>query len=139
MTQKEAIAKAPERRVTRTPLGKRNVLTVTGKEAGYEYRFVNDESDRIQTFLDAGWEIVEKKEVRVGDKRVGVAAPEGTAATASVGQGKTAYVLRIPEEWKKEDEAEKQRLVDQSEAAMKDKTLNGADYGDVALSRGRLA
>ena len=39
-TNKEAIAKAPERRVRRTLIGQRNVLTVTGKEPGYHYRIV---------------------------------------------------------------------------------------------------
>lgn len=133
--QKEAIAKAPERRVRRTPLGVRNVLTVTGKEPGYEYRFVNDIGDRVQEFLDNGWEIVEKKDVRIGDKRLGSpTAAEGTAATASVGRGTTAYVLRIKEEWYKEDQQAKQDYVDQTEAATKEKALDGT-YGELKISR----
>lgn len=133
MSQKEAIAKAPSTRVRRTPIGQRNILTVAGKEPGYEYRFVNDTGDRVQEFLDNGWEIVEKKSVRIGDKRVGNVSPEGTAATASVGHGTTAYVLRIRDEWKKEDEADKQRLVDASEQAMKEKA--DGTYGNIEVTR----
>lgn len=135
MPQKEAIAKAPERRVSRTPLGRRNVLTISGKEPGYEYRFVNDSGDRIQEFLDNGWEIVEKKDVRIGDKRLGTpASPEGTAAVASVGRGTNAYVLRIKEEWYKEDQTAKQEYVDASEAATKEKALDGT-YGELKITR----
>lgn len=135
MSEKEVIAKAPITRVRRNPVGQRNILTVAGKEPGYDYRFVNDEGDRVQEFLDNGWEIVEKKTVRIGDKRVGQAAPEGSAATASVGQGKTAFVLRIREEWKKEDDVAKQALVDASEQAMKEKALDGT-YGKLEIGRG---
>ena len=133
--KKEAIAKAPERRVRRTPLGTRNVLTVSGKEPGYEYRFVNDIGDRVQEFLDNGWEIVEKKDVRIGDRRLGTpTSTEGTAAIAAVGRGTNAYVLRIREEWYKEDQAAKQEAVDASEAATKDKALDGT-YGELKITR----
>lgn len=133
--KKEAIAKAPERRVRRTPLGTRNVLTVSGKEPGYEYRFVNDIGDRVQEFLDNGWEVVEKKDIRIGDKRLGSASgAEGSVATASVGRGTTAYVLRIREDWYKEDQLAKQQAVDATEAATKEKALDGT-YGELKISR----
>lgn len=133
--KKEAIAKAPERRVRRTPIGTRNVLTVSGKEPGYEYRFVNDSGDRIQEFLDNGWEVVERKDVRIGDKRLGnPSGSEGSAAVASVGRGMTAYVLRIREDWYKEDQEAKSARVDQSEAATLEKAADGT-YGKVEISR----
>lgn len=134
MTQKENIAKAPERRVRRTPVGQRNVLTVAGKEPGYEYRFVNDSGDRVQEFLDNGWEIVPSKSVRIGDKRLGTATEEGSPATAQVGNGTKAYVLRIKDEWYQEDQAAKQALVKQTEEATRDKALDGT-YGKLEISR----
>ena len=67
---KEAIAKAPSGRPQRTPIGTRNVLSVAGKEPGYEYRIINDTGDRVQEFIDAGYELVANDSVRVGDKRV---------------------------------------------------------------------
>ncbi len=132
--QKEAIAKTPERRVRRTPIGARNVLTVQGKEPGYEYRFVNDEGDRVQSFLDNGWETVAAKGVQIGDKRLGAAGTDGSVAKASVGQGKTGVLLRIREDWYKEDQAAKQGYVNKTEEAMKETALDGT-YGKLEISR----
>lgn len=133
-TQKEAIAKAPERRVRRTPVGQRNVLTVTGKEPGYEYRIVNDTGDRVADFVDQGWEVVEAKDVRVGDKRINKPSELGSAATVSVGQGTNAVVMRIREDWYKEDQAAKQAYVNKTEEAMREKALDGT-YGKLEISR----
>lgn len=134
MADKEPIAKAPERRVRRTPVGRRNVLTVTGKEPGYVYRIVNDKGDRIQQFLDAGYELVENKDVRIGDSRLGNPSATGSKAEAQVGNGQKAFVLRIKEEWYNEDQKAKQEIVDQTEAATKEKALDGT-YGKLEISR----
>lgn len=131
---KEAIAKAPERRVRRTPVGRRNVLTVAGKEPGYVYRVVNDEGDRVQTFKDAGYEIVPDKSVQVGDKRIGTATAEGSAAQVSVGGGKKAFVMRQRQEWYDEDQAAKQAHVAFTEEATRQKALDGT-YGKLDISR----
>jgi hypothetical protein len=135
--KKEAIAKAPERRPRRTALGTRNILTVSGKEAGYHYRIVNDAGDRIQEFLDNGWEVVKREDVRIGDKRLGApSSAEGSAATAAVGRGMTGYVLRIREDWYNEDQAAKQDAVNQQEAAITDDPLKEAGtYGKLEISR----
>jgi hypothetical protein len=133
-TQKEAIAKAPERRVRRTPIGKRNVLTVTGKEAGYEYRVVNDTSDRVQDFLDNGWEVVSKDNVRVGDKRLNQSSEMGSAAEVNVGQGMKAVVMRIRQDWYEDDQAAKQAEVSRTEEATRSEALNGT-YGKLEISR----
>lgn len=134
MSNKEAIAKAPSGRVQRTPVGTRNVLTVAGKDANYEYRIINDSGDRVQEFLDAGYELVEKDSVRVGDKRVGSATSEGSKAHLSVGQGQKAFVVRIKKEWYEEDQAAKQIRVNQLEEATKAKALDGT-YGKLEISR----
>lgn len=132
---KEAIAKAPRGRTQRVPVGTRKILTVTGKEAGYEYRIVNDSGDRVQEFLDAGYELVENGSVRVGDKRVNTATSEGTNAQISVGQGQKAFVVRIKKEWYDEDQAVKQAKVNELESATKAKALDGT-YGKLDISRG---
>jgi hypothetical protein len=79
------IEDSPSGRPKRTPVGTRNKLTVQGKDPNYVYRIVNDVGDRIQQFIDAGYEIVEAKDVRVGDKRVETASSEGSQAQVSVG------------------------------------------------------
>jgi len=127
---------ASAQRPKRTPINGRNVLTVTGKEPGYVYRIVNDAGDRVQQFLDAGYEKVLANDVQVGDKRINSASPEGSVAQVSVGNGEKAIVMRIREEWYKEDQLAKQAHVDQLEQTIK-QNVSGADYGTVKISRGQ--
>lgn len=122
-------------RVKRTPVGGRNVLTVTGKEPGYTYRIVNDAGDRVQQFLDAGYELVSASSVQVGDRRVNAASPEGSNAQVSVGKGDKAFVMRIRDEFYKEDQEAKQAHVNQLEQSIK--RVPGADYGSIEITRGK--
>lgn len=131
---KEAIAKAPRGRAQRVPIGTRNVLNVAGKDPNYEYRIINDSGDRVQEFLDAGYELVGGDSVRVGDKRVNSASSEGSLAQISVGQGQKGYVVRIKKEWYHEDQMAKQKRVDDLEQATKAKALDGT-YGKLEISR----
>lgn len=136
MTQeKEPIAKAPRTRITRTPVGQRNVLTVHGKEEGYVYRVVNDRGDRIPQFEDAGYEIVEASKIRVGDKRVNRVAPSGSKAEVSVGSGDKGFVMRIKKEWYDEDQAKKEAYNKRVEQTTKEDALKNADFGTFDLSR----
>jgi len=132
---KEAIAKAPVGRVTRTPVGQRNILTVKGKDPAYEYRIVNDVEDRITQFQEAGYEIVQSDTVEVGDKRASNGTSVGSAKQLSVGQGTKAFVMKIKKEWYEEDQRAKQGQIAATESAIKDPTLNGGDYGSTKLSR----
>ncbi len=131
---KETIARSPRGRTTRSPIGKRNILSVQGKEAGYHYRIVNDSGDRIKMFEEAGYELVNASDVIVGDKRVSQATPEGTKAQVSVGKGEKAYVMRIRDEWYHEDQQAKQDHIDTLEKSMKDKALSG-NYGKLDITR----
>lgn len=133
MSDKE-LAKSPKGRVSRTPIGTRNVLTVKGKDPDYEYRIVNDQGDRIEQFKEAGYEVVNASDVRIGDKRVNAATPEGSAAQVSVGGGDKAVLMRIRKDWYKEDQAAKQQIVDQSEADMKQRAHDGT-YGTFEVYR----
>ena len=123
-------------RVKRTPVGTRNILSVNGKEDGYVYRIVNDAGDRVQQFLDGGYELVDAADVRVGDKRVNNASPEGTKAQVSVGKGEKAFVMRIKKEFHVEDQAAKAAEIDRLEQTMKQKASGNADYGSLQISRG---
>lgn len=131
---KEAIAKSPSGRVRRTPVGVRNVLTVGGKEPGFEYRIVNDEGDRVEQFKAAGYDVVSASDVTVGDRRINKASTEGTAAQVSVGNGVKAVVMRINKEWYDEDQAAKMQQVADTEAATKSEALKG-NYGDLKINR----
>lgn len=132
---KEAVAKAPVSRVKRTPVGRRNVLHVSGKEPGYVYRIVNDTGARVSTFLEAGYELVEAKDVVVGDKRVGTPTAEGSVAQVHVGGGDRAVVMRIREDWYEEDQAAKAAHIAATEEATRQSALDGNDYGKIDISR----
>lgn len=117
---REAIAKAPSARPKRTPIGQRNVLTVDRKEPGFVYRFVNDVNERIEAFKQNGWEVVPAKDAKIGDKRVEQTSTEGSAALVSVGGGTKSCLMRIPEDWYKEDQDAKQAEIKRLEQTMKD-------------------
>ena len=127
------IVKEPSGRVARTPVGRRNILSVKGQEAGYEYRIVNDDKDRVDMFKEAGWEVVSNSDVSVGDKRVGQAATPGSAAMVSVGGGMKGVVMRIKQDWYEEDQAAKRASVYELEDSTK--ANSGADYGEVTIKR----
>ncbi len=120
-------------RTTRVPVTERNILSVKGKEPGYEYRIVNDSGDRVQQLVDAGYEFVDASTVQVGDKRINSTTPEGTHAQVSVGGGMKAYVMRIREDWYKEDQIAKQARVNEMEDTIKQ---NAAGFdGNVTIKR----
>jgi len=131
---KEAIAKAPSGRPQRVPVSTRNVLTVAGKDPGYNYRIVNDTGDRIQKFLEGGYELVSDASVKVGDKRVNSASSEGSHKQIAVGKGEKAYVMRIRKEWYDDDQTAKLQRVKELEDATKQKALDGT-YGKLEISR----
>lgn len=131
---KENIAKAPSGRVSRTPIGQRNVLTVKGKDPNFVYRIVNDVDDRVTQFQEAGYELVSDDSVKVGDKRVNATTSMGSHKQLSVGQGTKAVVMRIKREWYEEDQAAKLGHVAEIEAATRAKALDGT-YGKLELSR----
>jgi hypothetical protein len=124
-------------RTRRTPINGRNVLTVTGKEPGYVYRVVNDVGDRIQQFIEAGYELVNGDDVKVGDRRVVSASAEGSKAQVSVGnRGEKAFVMRIKEDWYKEDQKAKAEEVTRLEQSITKNLTGKADYGSVKIEQG---
>jgi hypothetical protein len=116
---KETISKSPSGRPTRKTVGVQNVLTVSDKDPAFHYRIVNDRGDRVQAFQDAGYEIVKASEVKIGDKRINSATPEGTLAQVAVGGGDKAFLMKQRQEWYKEDQRNKQAAIDAREDTMK--------------------
>lgn len=130
MSRTAAVAQRPKR----TPIGSRSILSVTGKEPGFTYRIVNDTGDRVQQFLEAGYELVESAAVKVGDNRVDKASAEGSKAQVTIDRnGNKAFLMRIRDEWYQEDQAAKQAKVKALEDAIKNPS--GADYGSVKIER----
>lgn len=135
MSREANITKAPSARPKRTAIGTRNVLTVDRKEDGYHYRFVNDTNDRVEAFTQNGWELVKASDAKIGTKRVEKASPEGSVATASVGGGAKAVLMRINEDWYKEDQAAKQIEIDRLEQTMKEEAHREGNYGSLTITR----
>ena len=123
-------------RPRRTPVASRNRLDVQNKEPGFVYRIVNDIDDRVAAFEEQGYEIVPNAKVgATGSRRVDNPSALGSSSSVSVGLGTKAVVMRIREDWYKEDQATKQQQVDDTEQTMKSPN---ADYGDIrfAASKG---
>lgn len=128
------LAKAPVGRTRRTPLTNKGKLSVSRKDPAFEYRFVNDDGDNVADRMEQGWEPVAKSETVVGSKRVDLSTAEGSQVSVSVGNGMKAILMKIPKEFKDEDDAMKQAAVDKTEAATKADALSGT-YGKLEISR----
>lgn len=126
---------SPSGRVKRTPVNGRNILTVRGKEPGWTYRVVNDAGDRIQQFKDAGYELVDANTVTIGDRRIDAPTSEGTKAQVSVGKGEKAFLMRIKDEFYKEDQEAKQAEVKKLEQSITQNLAGKADYGSIRVER----
>ena len=123
-------------RPKRVPVsGRRDILTVEGKDPSYVYRWVNDVEGRIDMFKDGGYEVV-THDVKVGEKDVDSSKGTGSVVTKNVGAGTTAVLMRIKKEWYEEDQKAKQDEVNRSEEDMR-RELNKRDdgrYGSVKIS-----
>lgn len=133
MTTENTVTKRTVR-TKRTPInGQRNILTVRGKDPAYSYRIVNDVDDRIQEFLERGYELVADEAVSVGDKRVAKPTQSGSNVELSVGQGTKAFVMRIKKEWYDEDQAAKAAKVNEIENQMKADARKDGNYGSIKI------
>lgn len=138
---RETIAKTPRTRPQRTKLNGKDRLTVHNKDSNYEYRIVNDVRDRVEIFKANGWEVVPAADIKIGDARVEQTSSVGSASRISVGlvgeQSGHAVVMRIPKEWYKEDQAEKEQELRRLEKTMKEDAKKDADYGAIQLPSDR--
>ena len=121
-------------RPQRTPLANRSVLGIKGKEPGYVYRIVNDTGDRVASFQEQGYEIVTDSSITIGDRRVGKASADGSPVQVAVGNGIDGYLMRIKEEYYKEDQAYKEQKLSELEQSMKKEANEIADYGRLKIS-----
>ena len=103
-------------RPRRTPIGRRNRLSVENRDPAYHYRIVNDVDGRVQDLLDQDYEIV--LDAKVGDKRVDEISSLGSAKQISVGNGIKAVVMKKRKDWFQDDQDLKQKEIDDLEASM---------------------
>ena len=120
-------------RPQRTSLANRSVLSVKGKEPGFEYRIVNDVGDRVEMFKSMGYEVVADDSVQIGERRIANPTREGSPVQVSVGGGTKAYLMRQKAEWYKEDQATKEAQLKDQEQAMKADAQSGM-YGKLQIN-----
>ena len=121
-------------RTQRTPLENRSVLGIKGKEPGYVYRIVNDTGDRVASFQEQGYEIVTDSSITIGDRRVGKASADGSPVQVAVGNGIDGYLMRIKEEYYKEDQAYKEQKLSELEQSMRKEAKDISDYGNLKIT-----
>ena len=107
--QKETKSGTGKQTRKRIPLGTRNILTAP-KKSGFVRRFVNDKGDRVSTFKEAGWAVVDE-DIQVGDPKIGKASTTGSLVNPHVGGGQRAVLMELPEEYYAEDKAAAQAKI----------------------------
>lgn len=137
----------PSRKVTekavrpkRVPIHKaRNVLAVK-LPPNTVGRWVKDLPGRIQMFREAGYELVSDAGVMVGDMTVdGATAAGATLHKQGDKDGTQLYLMAINKKDYDADQAEKMRLIDETEKAMDERQHEDGHYGEtrVGVSRQR--
>ena len=115
----------------RVPLHRQNIIHADTRP-GFVRRLVNDTEDRIERFQKAGWSPVEGEQI--GDDHAGDPSSIGSASVKSVGAGMKAILMEIPEEYYKQDQADKQTRVNTLEEAMESDIKN--KLGDSSIGEG---
>lgn len=116
------------RRNTDTLGGKRRRLAVKGEldRENYEYRWVNDVGNRLHSLtVEDDWEVVPNRNGELGEQGVGseLSKPVGTGER---GQSIRSILCRKPIDYYRNDAAEAQRQIDETEASMKRGATPGA-------------
>jgi hypothetical protein len=111
-------------RQARVPLGGAQLKLTAPQREGYHRHFFNDDGNRIQDAKAAGYSFVKEK---VKGKNVDTKRLVGTKES---GNAMNAYLMEIPLEFYKEDQALKQRPIDEIDAAIMGGLTKGADGAD---------
>jgi hypothetical protein len=136
-----------ENKQERVPVsGMRDIMTVFNKDPAYSYRFVHDKSDsgaRIYKYIRGGWEFSptesEHGRIVVGEDSVYKTKQGDSIVRMQTGEGEYSYLMRIPKELYDEDQAAKQKDIDELEATItRTGSSTGEDfgqYGEVKITR----
>jgi hypothetical protein len=133
MTEKKSPNK-PDR-PERTPLHEqRDTINVKNADPNKVYRWVNDTTGRIEKFLRGGYEMA-AGDTEFGDKVVeSMVTRTSGVVERHMGQGTKAVLMCIRKDWYEEDQAAKQRDLDEVERAMKREALHDR-YGKFEIER----
>jgi hypothetical protein len=116
----------------RVPLHSRDILTVHNKKPDKVYRWVKDQDDRLYRFRMAEWEFVTDKGTEVGEPTVNASKEAGSVIVKRSGADEL-YLMCIDKDLYLQDQADKQRDIDDMERAMYEQLNSSQDgrYGSV--------
>ena len=127
------MARENTKRVVRRTLAQRGPMVIHGeKDENFEYRYINDTGSRIQLMREAGYELVENTELKLGDSRVSDPTNLGNALSVTSNDGTKSYLMRIKKEWYLEDQQAKEQSNAELEKALKQDATQ-MDYGKVEI------
>jgi hypothetical protein len=127
-------------RPTRIPVSggrKRMHINEEDKDPNFHYAWINDVKDLIFRFKRAGYENVMASEISSwGSPDVDAADPAASVISMKVNADVTAYLMKQPMEFYKQDRAEFDAKTDEREAGMKHDLNSGKEgtYGEVKFS-----
>jgi hypothetical protein len=124
-------------RIRRTPIGTRNKLTVQGLKdtESFVYRWAVDRPGRIDELYEKGYDIVDKEGKTVGDGSFEAASSVGSAMTKGVGNGETAYLMKIPRDiWNEQRRVRVDIPTDETEESIKADAKVQGRYGQVTVN-----
>ena len=119
-------------RPVRAPIsGKRDILTVRGKDdTNFVYRWVKQDIDRVADLQDRGYEFVKNSEIgSVGSRSIDSGTNVDSNVTKRDGSGGELVLMKQVRDWYEEDQKAKQREVDRTEHAIKNKGKEEGFYG----------
>ncbi len=102
------------------------------KDPDWEYRWVNQEGDRVMRLQEIGYEVVSDRNGKLKPGGAGMGSEVSAyAGTQKDGSAMKQVLMRIPKEIYHEDQRAKQRRINETEASI-GKRIAGADLSDQA-------
>ncbi len=142
VTREEQRVDAPVRTERIPVASSRSPLKYKGLDTkNFHQRWVVDKDDRIARFLQGGYNFVKPRGGVVGAPSIDTQNPDGSRVTRAAGYGGLKqYLMEIPMKFYLEDQAAKQREVDEIENSMRTPGKGKAvgtdvDYGTIKLNR----
>ena len=117
--------------------GPRDVLTAKGQEPGWHYCWVNDiinsnGQSNVEMYINGGYKFV-IEDVIVDEAKVDNPSQIGSKVSKNVGNGMTAFLMRIPEEWHLEDMVEQEKRTRDSEDGLIPNKDDSSFYGKLSI------
>lgn len=112
-------------RVKRVPLGVPRAKLDVPKIPGYHTHWLNDEPGRLEAATAGGYEFVHEKELQgeAGNTDLGEKVSRIVGRNED-GSPLRAFLMKLKEEWYREDQRAKQKPVDEVDMAIRQGTLN---------------